>query len=329
MAKIFYNTDGNFSGGGPSVHVARMKGALSSLGHTLTSNATEADIAMCIIVTNNILNKVDRKKTKVILRIDGIYNKIYNEKFNRAIRPDMVALHTELQRDIPLLDHVVYQSQWSKDRIDDEIVVRTNNYSIIHNGVDLNAWKPYPTERKDKFVKLFHVGFMRDAYLMEMLIGVFKELTKRKHQVQLLLYGSMDGGCSRVYNANRDKNIIHTGHIKNTALPREYAKGDIYLDVRQGASCNNTVAEAQACGLPVITPSWGGSCEMIKDKATGVVVDGGQWDYNQNYVNNIANAVEFIMPNLKDFKKRARKHAEAQLGLDTMVNNYLKAMGLK
>ena len=328
MATIYYNVRGSFKAGGPSVHVARMAGGLGKKGHgVIYDNPRLADVAMCIINTGKILRKIDRNKTKAILRIDGIYNKLYNEKFSRKIRPDMTALHAELQRDIPLVDHTVYQSEWSRDRIWDEIIEVDRDYSIIHNGVDIKLFKPIP-QPKDDALKLMHVGLMRDAYLMEMLVGVYKELKRRGHNTKLLLCGSMDGGCSKVFKANKDSGMIHTGHIKNTQMAAQYSKGDIYLDARQGASCNNTVAEAQACGLPVITPAWGGSCEMVKAGITGAIVDGGKWDYDERYIQAMADAAEFIESDLKDFKKQARTHAVAELTVDKMIEKYLKIMGV-
>jgi len=153
MVAIYYNVRGTFGGGGPSVHVARMTQALQLKGHKVIYDKPQsASVAMCIINTGKVLRKVAKakSKTKIILRIDGIYNKLYNEKFNRAVRPDMAALHAELKRDIPLVHHVVYQSIWSRDRIWDEIVKVDKNYSVIHNGVDTNLFKPLNVT-KDKF----------------------------------------------------------------------------------------------------------------------------------------------------------------------------------
>jgi len=327
MAVIYYNIKGTLSGGGPSVHVARMTQALQSKGHKIIYDKPQnANVAVCIINTGAVLRKARKNggKTRVILRIDGIYNKLYNTKFNRAIRPDMQALHAELKRDIPLVDHMVYQSEWSRDRIWDEIVKVDRNYSIIHNGVDTNLFKPF-NKQLDKSVTLIHVGKMRDAYLMEMLVGTYIEVKNRGVNVKLLLVGTMDGGCQQVFNKHKsDSNIKHMGNFVNNQLTQVYNMGDIFLDVRQGSSCNNVVSEAQACGLPVITPSWGGSCEMIVDKKTGIIVDGGQWDYDQKYIFKLSDAVEEIMPDIGNFKSRSRVHAIKNLSITTMVDKYIK-----
>lgn len=322
MSLIWCNVSPSVHGGGPSVFVHKFVLGAAKKGHKVIFDKVQrADVALCVINSNKVLGKAK----KIVLRIDGIYNKLYNEKFGRAVRGDMVALHKELAKNIPLVDHVVYQSQWSKDRIDDEIVVRNKNYSIIHNAVDTNIFRPI--KKDNSVLNLIHVGRIRDAYIIEVLVGVYKEVVRRGRKTNLILVGNMDGPSSNVYKKyKRDGGIIHIGPIPNNKLSSAYAKGHIFLDVRQGASSNNVVAESQACGNPVVTPSWGGSKEMVSHKKTGVIVDGGKWDYDQKYVQNISNAVEYIMDNYVFMSKEARQFAIEELTVDKMVDKYLAVM---
>ena len=329
MAVIYFNVPGSFGGGGPSVFVAKTAQAFAKLGHkVIYDNPGRADVCIGIIETGKILRKIDRSKTKVVLRLDGIYNKEYNKLFNRAVRPDMTALHDKLKQDLVSVDWVVYQSQWSKDCIDSEIVERDANFSVIHNAVDTNLFKPMP-RGKSIDTNLFHVGKMRNGYLMESLIGTYQELKKRGHKVKLILVGSMDGECQAVFNKYvADKNIQHLGSFSNTALTAAYNKGDIYIGPRQGSSSDNVIAEAQACGLPVVIPSFGGNTDMVFNDFSGVVVPADQWNYGEAYNNRLADGVERIMKDLDGFKARARQHAEKELSIDKMVSEYLKVMGI-
>jgi glycosyltransferase involved in cell wall biosynthesis len=329
MSVVWCNVRPSPHGGGPTIWSFRMTNELQKRGHkVIFEKPQRSDFALCVINTEKVLSQVNRSKTKVILRIDGIYNRIYNQKFNRAIRPDMVSLHNDLKRDIPLVDHVVYQSQWSKDRIDDEIVIRNSDYSIIHNGVDTNLFRPI--KKSNEVFSLMHVGRMRDAYLMEMLIGTYLEVKRRGRKTKLILVGGMDAGCSKVYGQYKnDPGIIHLGAFPNHQLAQAYGKGHIFLDVRCGASCNQVVPESQACGLPVITPSWGGSCEMVVHKKTGMIVESGMWDYDQKYISNLSDGVEYAMDNYTIMSNEARRHACQNLNLDIMTSRYLKAMGVR
>ena len=329
MKTIYFNVPGSTSGGGPSIFVYKTAQALSKLGHSIIYDKPQrADAAICIIETGKTLRKVDRKKTKVILRCDGIYNCEYNKLFNRAIRPDMVALHSKLNSDIPAVDHVVFQSQWSKDCIESEIVKRSGPYSIIPNGVDTKLFKP-ALRQKDGWINLFHIGKIRNGYIMNCLIGAYKELQKRGVNVRLLIAGSMDSECSQVYSVHRgDANIKLLGSLPNNKAPDAFNQGDIYLAPRQGSSSDNVIPEALASGLPCVIPSWGGNAEMLQNGKDGVIVQTGHWTYDQNYINGMADAVEKIVPDLDGFKARARKSAEQNHTIDIMVQKYLKAMGL-
>lgn len=330
MPVIYINVRGSLGGGGPSIFAYNIAKELNRRGFkVIYNNPTNADVALCIIETGKILKQINRKKTKIILRLNGIYNAEYNKLFNRPIRPDMIALHEKLKHDIPLVDYAVYQSQFSRDRIEDEIVKRSSNWGIINNGVDVSLFKPI-NRISDGFINLMHVGKMRDKYLMESLIGTYKELKNRGKQVRLILAGSMDKQCLDVYNHNKhDQNIKYLGSFKNDKLNYIYSQGDIFLAPRQGSSNDHVVIEAQASGLPTIVSKWGGNGDSIIDKQTGIIVNnGGHWNYGTEYNIKIADAVEQIIPDLATYKKRAREHAVKNLNIKIMVDKYLKAMGV-
>ena len=330
MSIIYFNVPGSPGGGGPSVFVYKTAQALNKHGHqVIYDKPNRADVALCIIETGKTLRKIDRQKTRTLLRIDGIYCKEYwHGGPGRAWRGDMTALHTKLQTDIPSVDHMVYQSQWSKDRIDSEIVKRDQNFSIIRNGVDVKLFRPTP-RTPDGFLNLFHIGKMRNGYIMESLIGVYHNLRGRNHKVKLILAGNMDAECSKVYAQHKgDPNIVHLGAFPNTGATKAFGMGDIYLGPRMGSSCDNVIVEALACGLPVVIPSWGGNNELITDEKEGIIVSSGHWDYGPDYIQKLADGVEKIIPDLNGFKLRARKHAVRELTIDKMVEKYLKAMGI-
>jgi len=326
MKTVYFNIAGSAGGGGPSVFVLKASRELRRRGHRIIYEKPEiADWAIAIIETGKLRRHLKGKNTKILLRTDGIYNEEYNKLFNRAIRPDMSALHVKLKSDIPAVDWVVFQSTWSKDRIDDEIVKRSNNCSVINNGVDINTFKP-TNRAADGYLNLIHVGKMRDGYLMRMLVGTYKELKNRGIKCRLLLAGTMDADCLSEFYAGKEEGIIRMGQFSNDKLSEVYGQGDIFLDIRQGASCNNVVAEAQACGLPVIAPSWGGSIDMVKNQETGWIVNTGHWTYDQNYIIGISDAICEVNKDLAGFKFRSREHAVKELSIEKMIDKYLESM---
>lgn len=329
MAIIYMNIKGSNGGGGPSVFAYKMSSALIKEGHNVIyNNPDRSDVALCIIESGKVLGRVDRSKTRVAVRLDGAYFKEYwHGGPGREWRSDMTALHKAIVRDVACVDVMIYQSNFSKKLIDDEIARRDDNFAIIHNGVDTSLFKPYPT--KSTKTRLIHVGLMRNGYIMESLMGVYNELKKRGHDVSITLVGSMDGECKKVFSQYRqDPDIRHIPSVPNSKLPALYGTGDIYLGPRQGSSSDNVIAEAQSCGLPVIIPSWGGNKDMVKDGVSGIVVPSVHWDYTEQYWCGMADGVEKVMEDLDGFKTQARNHAVANLDIRTMVDKYLKAAGV-
>jgi glycosyltransferase involved in cell wall biosynthesis len=324
---------GSPTGGGPHVFVYKFAQAVQKRGYkVIYDKPNRADVVLCIIETGRVLKKINRQKTKVVLRIDGAYFKEYwHGGPGREWRSDMNSLHNKLKTDIPSVDHVIFQSLFSMDRINKEIIKRQDrNWSIIHNGVDINLFKPVPRS-SDQDIVLFHIGKVRDGYIMESLIFTYKELKKRGHSnIKLKIAGNMDAECINIYNQYKsDPDISYLGVVPNTMAPKLFNQGDIYLAPRMGSSSDNVIPEALASGLPTILPRWGGNAEIISNSKEGIIVDsGGHWNYGPDYVKKLADGVEKIIPDLNNYKIRARKHACTNLNLDIMVDKYLKAMGI-
>lgn len=331
MSTVYFNVVGGPTAGGPGIFVYKCANALSKLGHRVVyDKPNRADVALCIIETGRVLKQINRQKTKTILRLDGIYCKKYwHGGEGRAWRSDMTALHNKLLTDINAVDFMVYQSQWSKDRADQEIIKRKDdNWAIIGNGVDVGAFKPHE-RKKDGFINLIHVGKIRNDYIMLSLIETYKELQKRGYKVRLVLVGNMDSECSKIYHEHKkDNNIVYMGAVPNNKLSAAYSFGDIGLYVRMGSSCDNVIAETMSCKIPVVIPQWGGNIEQIEHDVSGVAVDGGQWGYDEKYIQNLSDGVEKIIKNLEEFKINARKHAVEKLNIDLMIQKYLKVMGI-
>lgn len=335
MTTIYFSTPGSPGGGGPTVFVYKTAQALIKKGYTVRyDKPNRADVALCIIETGKVLRQVNRAKTKVILRVDGIYCREYwHGGPGRLWRPDMTALHTKLKTDVPNVDYMIYQSHWSKTRLDEEIVKRPDNkWNVIYNGVDVHRFTPNLRDN-DEYTNLFHIGKMRNGYIMESLIGTYQELKKRGHKMRLVMAGNMDAECVKVYAPYKgDKDINHLGAFPNTTAFKAFNQGDIYLGPRMGSSCDNVIVEALACGLPVIVPKWGGNSELIEDRVHGIVVDsGGRWNYGPDYIQKLADGVEEIMVEdglMGVMGLRAREHAVNNFTIDKMVDKYLKAAGL-
>lgn len=331
MAIVYMNLRGALTSGGPTVAAARLAGGFVKAGHkVIYDNPEKAKVALCIIESGKTLRRVKGKKTKVAVRIDGAYFKGYwhGKTPDRKWRDDMNALHAAVKRDVSQVDLMIYQSAFSKALIDAEIAKRDKGFVIINNGVDVNRFKPI-SHKNDDIVRLFSHGVIRNDYIISGLLEVYEELIKRGHKVEMTIVGSMTGPCQKIYKpyAN-NKNIKYLGSIPNSKLPAAFVGGAIGIYNRQGSSNDNCVVESLSAGLPCVLPSFGGNAELITSGQEGIVVDSDNWDYGVDYSIRMADAVEKIIPDLAGFKLRTRNHAVKNLSVETMIDKYIKAMGV-
>lgn len=330
MATLFISLKGSLSSGGPTVAAANLAHGFIKRKHkVIYDNPYKADVALCIIDSGKVLRKVDRKKTKVMVRLDGAYFKEYwhGRTPDRKWRPDMDQLHSAIKRDVNNVDTMIYQSQFSKTKIDEEIAERKNNFVIINNGVDTNRFKPRPY-KKSNIVKLFHHGVIRNDYIMDSLIDTVELLKKDGLGVELTIVGSMDAVCKKIYEKRKMDCIKYIGPVPNSKLQNFFVPGAIGIYPRQGSSSDNVVVESLAMGCPVIIPKFGGNAEFINNNKQGILVDSLNWDYGSKYSVRLADGIKQIFPDIDGFCNRARKHAVAELTIEKMIDKYLVAMGL-
>lgn len=93
------------------------------------------------------------------------------------------------------------------------------------------------------------------------------------------------------------------------------------------AACPNSVIEALACGLPVLSFATGALPELVTGDAGRVVPYGGDpWRLDQPDIPTLAEAALEILRDQERFRHAARLHAEAAFSLEGMVDAYLAAL---
>lgn len=305
---VYVNVPPNAHGGGPSVFSYKFQKALSN--KYVFVKKDNADLYFGIITAPQHAD---------LVRLNGIYNKEYSLLFNRKVSADQVSLHKNIIQNLKNKNnHIVYQSEWSRKRISEELYHRVDNFSVIHNGSDENLF--FPTNDKHDTLTLIYVGQLRDAYMSFTLVGVL-DFVKKYMPVKMILVGRKQ---SDFIIPDRD-DLVYVDNVSNNQLNSILNKADIFISPRQGASCSNVISEAQLSGLPVVVPSWGGDCEMV-GKDSGIVVNTGRWTYDAEYVKNIGDAVISIFNNLSTYKYNARKNGIDKLSLKQMANEYSTLM---
>lgn len=140
--------------------------------------------------------------------------------------------------------------------------------NVIYNGVDTEQF--YPPENKvlGYKIKLISTGRLIERKGYRYLIEALKD----NDQVELTLIG--DGNLAEELKELAVNNNVHvnfTGMVEHDDLPHYLQEADIFVLPSFNEGMSNSVLEAMACGLPIITTDTGGSKELVRDN--GFIVD--------------------------------------------------------
>ena len=327
MKKIFINHPAG-DNGGPAVFVKKLSQGLRSYSIQLDfSDKRNLDAALLMIRSNGLISHFKQRNIQVAGRTSGFYIPPYwhSKTADRMMTGDKIAHNKSLAVDLKQYDHMIYQSQWSKDMCDQYLTPRFNDFSIIHNGVDLNHFKPI--EKQSERIRLLVLGNLRHAYTAVIPIFIYQQL-KNDFDLELQFVGKIDTACQQILNQHKsDLTISYKGPTNHSQLPPIFQQADILIHPRQGDTCPNVVSEALACGIPVVTAEWGGAHELL-GKGGVTVTESVNWEYSEEYKENFVAQTCKVLENLNQYKEEARSQAETNLSLDKMVKGYLKALKL-
>ena len=121
------------------------------------------------------------------------------------------------------------------------------------------------------------------------------------------------------------KYITCKGTVSFNDLPSVLSDSDILLHVKVGDWCPNAVLEAMGCGLPVVSPSFGGTKELVGE--AGICINGPEWDINDDLVDGMVQAITEVQSNLLEYKYKARERILREFDITNISKLYLAKLG--
>ena len=205
---------------------------------------------------------------------------------------------------------VVACSHWMGNFVK-ESFLKEKRLEVIHNGVDLETFKPLTliNDREEKKFRIISVSNVWKSYkglkdifmLRKILSNEFEILVVglSKKQIQTLPAG--------IIGVPRTQNVQELVNLYNTA--------DVFLNPTYADTFPTVNLEALACGVPVITYRTGGSPEAI-DENTGLAVEQGNID-------NLAAAIK-LLKKKPLYSVECRKRAEKNFNKNKNFQKYIQ-----
>lgn len=184
----------------------------------------------------------------------------------------------------------------------------------VYNGIDLGVFKKMNSDfKKNHGIENCKVILgVASGWSDKKGLNVFLELSKRlAENERIVLVGNMP---KRVLS----KNIIHISATDNVEeLVGIYNSADVFLQASKEETFGKVVAEALACGVPIVTNNMTANPELVDEK-TGIILNNDDFD-----VCNIYSAIKEVIKNGKDFYD-CRKRAEQMFDIRLTYDKYFK-----
>lgn len=242
-----------------------------------------------------------------------------------------------------LASHVVYQSEFVAawwERVRGRAPVPS---TVIYNGVDLGAYTPHgPGHPPTDHCRLLMVeGSLMGGYEFGLnaaveLAGYLSsmKLPYPSSYVELVVVGRAAPGLAERWTSylegsgKSEKIKIHWfGLARGDQIPDLDRSAHLLYSADVNAACPNSVIEAMACGLPVLSFETGALPELVKGDAGRLVPYGGNpWRLAPPDTESLADSALEILDDPGRFRSAARARAKEAFGLDEMVDAYIDVL---
>ncbi len=221
-----------------------------------------------------------------------IHHNVFDKEYRKTASIAQKLFHTlilkgNIKRSLKFADKIVAVSDYTKK----SFIETFGDHSIvvIYNGIDTKKFKPINIKSDDTRFKLLFVGNLTKRKGADLLPRIMEKLGSK----YVLYYTSgLRTDIPKDFNL---PNMVPLGKLSEEDLIKEYNKCDTLLFPTRLEGFGYAVAEAMACGKPIIATNCSSIPELVEDGKNGFLCE-------MNNVDDFAEKIKKISSN-----KRLRK----------------------
>jgi glycosyltransferase involved in cell wall biosynthesis len=323
---------------GPANFQRRLETGMRARGIDVTYDPQDGSLDALLVVGGtrhlNSLRSVRRRGVPIYQRLNGMnwIHRRLRTGLRHYLRAEASNLLLRIVRD-RFADAVIYQSAFARGWWEGVCGAAPGTASIVHNGVPLDGWSPDgPEKPPEGRTRLLVVeGNLAGGYEhgLEAAFALGAMLKARVGSpVEVVVAGSAPQALRQDWQGHTSVEVTWLGLVPPSEIPALDRGAHLLCAADLNPACPNAVIEALACGLPVVSFDTGGLSELVTGESGRLALYGGDpWRLDPPDLEALTRAALEILADLPRFRRGARARAEAGLGLDVMVEGYLRAFG--
>jgi glycosyltransferase involved in cell wall biosynthesis len=181
---------------------------------------------------------------------------------------------------------IIAVSHFTKWELTNYYKIPERKIRVIHNGVDINKFKPAADKRRVKMqlglnpddLAIVSVGRLYARKGLFTLIESMPAIIKRFPTAKFIISGKGQSDEMHKLNDHAERlgvkgNIVFTGYTPDKELPKLYQAADVFAFSTFYEHHPFAVLEALSTGLPIVTTTVGGIPETIENGKNGFLVE--------------------------------------------------------
>lgn len=174
-------------------------------------------------------------------------------------------------------------------------------------------------------INLLFAGRISKDKNLDFLIAVYKELLKKKDDINLIIAGDgpyIEDFKELVKDFDR---IFVLGRIDREELPLLYSGADLFVFPSNTDTFGMVVLEAQSCGLPAVVSSIGGPGEIIIKGETGFICKADDLKSWTDTIESLLSLIVAESSEIEEMRLRSRKQVMEGFCWDSVLNELFRS----